>query len=236
MSFFADLQTHTSPVLPLAKGHLEVEVVSHALSGRSDDRKKKWLLLFCAGWFSEMMLIISLWPTNWQSFVISLTNWAIKHLKKSPDCLLTRSNGHKHTVNKRLDCSVITHSTHIAANPVITATCLLHVLSYCAGLITTINVLLRHKSFSLLCICEKTSRCRLTSLIALPHACIIKILLNAFFSFFLDGPRPSQKEIISLRAFMLLFLKQLILKVRQSEASLSSARRVKLGEITSANN
>ncbi|KAI4581401.1 hypothetical protein MJG53_009844 [Ovis ammon polii x Ovis aries] len=28
----------------------------------------------------------------------------------------------------------------------------------------------------------------------------------------LDGPRPSQKEIISLRAFMLLFLKQLILK------------------------
>lgn len=30
-----------------------------------------------------------------------------------------------------------------------------------------------------------------------------------------DGPRPSQKEIISLRAFMLLFLKQLILKVRQ---------------------
>ncbi|KAH0518033.1 Neurobeachin [Microtus ochrogaster] len=29
----------------------------------------------------------------------------------------------------------------------------------------------------------------------------------------LDGPRPSQKEIISLRAFMLLFLKQLILKV-----------------------
>lgn len=31
-----------------------------------------------------------------------------------------------------------------------------------------------------------------------------------------DGPRPSQKEIISLRAFMLLFLKQLILKVRQN--------------------
>ncbi|XP_062328262.1 neurobeachin isoform X2 [Osmerus eperlanus] len=30
----------------------------------------------------------------------------------------------------------------------------------------------------------------------------------------LDGPRPSQKEIISLRAFMLLFLKQLILKDR----------------------
>lgn len=30
---------------------------------------------------------------------------------------------------------------------------------------------------------------------------------------FTDGPRPSQKEIISLRAFMLLFLKQLILKV-----------------------
>lgn len=29
-----------------------------------------------------------------------------------------------------------------------------------------------------------------------------------------DGPRPSQKEIISLRAFMLLFLKQLILKVQ----------------------
>uniref|UniRef100_A0A669DKR3 Neurobeachin n=1 Tax=Oreochromis niloticus TaxID=8128 RepID=A0A669DKR3_ORENI len=29
----------------------------------------------------------------------------------------------------------------------------------------------------------------------------------------LDGPRPTQKEIISLRAFMLLFLKQLILKV-----------------------
>ena len=29
-----------------------------------------------------------------------------------------------------------------------------------------------------------------------------------------DGPRPSQKEIVSLRAFMLLFLKQLILKVR----------------------
>ncbi|KAK6317602.1 hypothetical protein J4Q44_G00130020 [Coregonus suidteri] len=29
----------------------------------------------------------------------------------------------------------------------------------------------------------------------------------------LDGPRPSQKEIISLRAFMLLFLKQLILKL-----------------------
>lgn len=28
-----------------------------------------------------------------------------------------------------------------------------------------------------------------------------------------DGPRPTQKEIISLRAFMLLFLKQLILKV-----------------------
>lgn len=34
-----------------------------------------------------------------------------------------------------------------------------------------------------------------------------------------DGPRPSQKEIISLRAFMLLFLKQLILKV-QSEKCL----------------
>ncbi|XP_062471024.1 neurobeachin isoform X1 [Pezoporus occidentalis] len=30
----------------------------------------------------------------------------------------------------------------------------------------------------------------------------------------LDGPRPSQKEVISLRAFMLLFLKQLILKDR----------------------
>ncbi|XP_045423152.1 neurobeachin isoform X8 [Lemur catta] len=30
----------------------------------------------------------------------------------------------------------------------------------------------------------------------------------------LDGPRPSQKEIVSLRAFMLLFLKQLILKDR----------------------
>ncbi|KAF5899593.1 neurobeachin-like isoform X2, partial [Clarias magur] len=30
----------------------------------------------------------------------------------------------------------------------------------------------------------------------------------------LDGPRPTQKEIISLRAFMLLFLKQLILKDR----------------------
>ncbi|NXO31910.1 NBEA protein, partial [Cisticola juncidis] len=30
----------------------------------------------------------------------------------------------------------------------------------------------------------------------------------------MDGPRPSQKEIISLRAFMLLFLKQLILKDR----------------------
>ncbi|KAG9351797.1 hypothetical protein JZ751_023048 [Albula glossodonta] len=29
----------------------------------------------------------------------------------------------------------------------------------------------------------------------------------------LNGPRPSQKEVISLRAFMLLFLKQLILKV-----------------------
>lgn len=29
-----------------------------------------------------------------------------------------------------------------------------------------------------------------------------------------DGPRPTQKEIISLRAFMLLFLKQLILKVK----------------------
>lgn len=63
-----------------------------------------------------------------------------------------------------------------------------------------------------------------------------KDLISFFASFFLDGPRPSQKEIISLRAFMLLFLKQLILKVRQSEASLSSARRVKLGEITSANN
>lgn len=35
------------------------------------------------------------------------------------------------------------------------------------------------------------------------------------FCFILDGPRPSQKEIISLRAFMLLFLKQLILKVKQ---------------------
>lgn len=28
-----------------------------------------------------------------------------------------------------------------------------------------------------------------------------------------DGPRPTQKEVVSLRAFMLLFLKQLILKV-----------------------
>lgn len=36
----------------------------------------------------------------------------------------------------------------------------------------------------------------------------------AWLIFFLDGPRPSQKEIISLRAFMLLFLKQLILKVK----------------------
>lgn len=62
------------------------------------------------------------------------------------------------------------------------------------------------------------------------------VFIYFFFFFFSDGPRPSQKEIISLRAFMLLFLKQLILKVRQSGASLSSARRVKLGEITSANN
>uniref|UniRef100_A0A3Q3J877 Neurobeachin n=1 Tax=Monopterus albus TaxID=43700 RepID=A0A3Q3J877_MONAL len=35
----------------------------------------------------------------------------------------------------------------------------------------------------------------------------------------LDGPRPSQKEIISLRAFMLLFLKQLILKVAPASSS-----------------
>lgn len=30
---------------------------------------------------------------------------------------------------------------------------------------------------------------------------------------FSDGPRPNQKEILSLRAFLLLFVKQLILKV-----------------------
>lgn len=37
-----------------------------------------------------------------------------------------------------------------------------------------------------------------------------------FFFFpviFSDGPRPNQKEIISLRAFLLLFVKQLIMKV-----------------------
>uniref|UniRef100_A0A8B9LNQ3 Neurobeachin b n=1 Tax=Astyanax mexicanus TaxID=7994 RepID=A0A8B9LNQ3_ASTMX len=37
---------------------------------------------------------------------------------------------------------------------------------------------------------------------------------HLFSGVFSDGPRPSQKEIISLRAFMLLFLKQLILKDR----------------------
>lgn len=40
------------------------------------------------------------------------------------------------------------------------------------------------------------------------------VFLLFVFHFILDGPRPSQKEIISLRAFMLLFLKQLILKDR----------------------
>uniref|UniRef100_A0A8C6LRG8 Neurobeachin n=1 Tax=Nothobranchius furzeri TaxID=105023 RepID=A0A8C6LRG8_NOTFU len=34
----------------------------------------------------------------------------------------------------------------------------------------------------------------------------------------LDGPRPTQKEVISLRAFMLLFLKQLILKVKWAKS------------------
>uniref|UniRef100_A0A8C9SP63 Neurobeachin n=1 Tax=Scleropages formosus TaxID=113540 RepID=A0A8C9SP63_SCLFO len=38
--------------------------------------------------------------------------------------------------------------------------------------------------------------------------------LHPFAALSADGPRPSQKEIISLRAFMLLFLKQLILKDR----------------------
>lgn len=33
------------------------------------------------------------------------------------------------------------------------------------------------------------------------------------FAVFSDGPRPNQKEILSLRAFLLLFVKQLIMKV-----------------------
>lgn len=32
----------------------------------------------------------------------------------------------------------------------------------------------------------------------------------------LDGPRPNQKEVHSLRAFLLLFVKQLIMKVQLS--------------------
>lgn len=34
-----------------------------------------------------------------------------------------------------------------------------------------------------------------------------------FFFWFSDGPRPNQKEMLSLRAFLLLFVKQLIIKV-----------------------
>lgn len=34
-----------------------------------------------------------------------------------------------------------------------------------------------------------------------------------FLVIFSDGPRPTQKEILSLRAFLLLFVKQLIMKV-----------------------
>ena len=32
-----------------------------------------------------------------------------------------------------------------------------------------------------------------------------------FFIFFLDGPRPPQKDILAIRAYILLFLKQLIM-------------------------
>lgn len=39
---------------------------------------------------------------------------------------------------------------------------------------------------------------------------VINFLLPVIFS---DGPRPNQKEILSLRAFLLLFVKQLIMKV-----------------------
>lgn len=33
------------------------------------------------------------------------------------------------------------------------------------------------------------------------------------FYFFKDGPRPNQKEMLSLRAFLLMFIKQLVMKV-----------------------
>lgn len=39
---------------------------------------------------------------------------------------------------------------------------------------------------------------------------MVNFLLPVIFS---DGPRPNQKEILSLRAFLLLFVKQLIMKV-----------------------
>lgn len=136
------LSTHTHLLLCRGQRSLEVaEVMSHAVKGGGDDtkRSKKWLLLFCAGWFGEMMLIISLWPTNLKSSGISLTNWAITHLKKkSPDCLLTTSNRQTHT-----GVSTAASSRTVATlRPLPSSTSLLRVLSYRAGLITTMNVLL----------------------------------------------------------------------------------------------
>lgn len=40
---------------------------------------------------------------------------------------------------------------------------------------------------------------------------IIRILY--IYVSFVDGPRPTQKEILSLRAFLLMFIKQLVMKV-----------------------
>lgn len=56
-----------------------------------------------------------------------------------------------------------------------------------------------------------------------------------FFSCFIppmfsDGPRPSQKEILSLRAFLLLFVKQLIMKVRSWRSSQRTPNKTELIE------
>ena len=37
------------------------------------------------------------------------------------------------------------------------------------------------------------------------------IILLQYINFIADGPRPNEKDIVSLRAYMLLFLKQLIM-------------------------
>ncbi|KAI4901449.1 hypothetical protein NFI96_004877 [Prochilodus magdalenae] len=63
------------------------------------------------------------------------------------------------------------------------------------------------------CVCSCVLSYVVTECVFCGRVCLLLRLV------FCHGPRPSQKEIVSLRAFMLLFLKQLILKVRPAVPS-----------------